>query len=104
MSRFVNALIELSDIERGRRVLYGRIKATVSYGRPGRLRHSAEKQLYLALKFDRDGNFENAEVSETEFSKEDAAQSTQPQISYPKRIEAHNKKSSRKGSPGDLVG
>lgn len=70
-TQYSNALIDLSDVDRAGKLLYGRISARVSYGRPGSLRHSIERQYYLAMKFDKDGNFENAEPSLTEFKTKD---------------------------------
>jgi hypothetical protein len=68
IAQFNNAVIELPKTMRKKKLLYGRISAEISYGRPGKLHYHAEHQYYLALMFDNDGNFQNAEVSTTEFS------------------------------------
>jgi hypothetical protein len=73
VAQFGSAMIELSDIERSNKILYGRLKAAVSYGRPGKLKHGKEQQVYLALKFDKDGNFEGVEQSVTEFAGPDTS-------------------------------
>ena len=69
-AQFTSALISLIGVERANQVLYGRINAEVTYGRPGKLRYPAERQWHMAIKFDKNGNFESAEPSLTEFAKE----------------------------------
>jgi len=69
-AQFGNSLIDLSSLERANQVIYGRIKASVMYGRPGRLNYPAVHQWYMAFKFDGDGNLATAEPSLTEFAKE----------------------------------
>lgn len=69
--QFTNAMINLADLERAGKILYGHISARISYGRPGNFRYSSERQWYLAIKFDKDGNFEGMEPSLTEFKTKD---------------------------------
>lgn len=64
--RFTNATIDFSAETLNNKVLIGKIKATISYGRPGKLHHSSDQQYWLAMKFDKDGQFVAAERSTTE--------------------------------------
>lgn len=68
-AQFMNALIKLSDLERANQTIYGHINASVTYGRPGRLKYPVEQQWYMAFKFDKAGNLVNAEPSLTSFVK-----------------------------------
>jgi hypothetical protein len=72
-AQFNNSLISLGDMDRAGKVLYGHINASVSYGRPGKLRHTITRHWYMALKFDKEGNFENAEPSLTALTKQNGA-------------------------------
>lgn len=63
---FTNSVIKLDGEELKNEKLISTIKAKISYGRPGQLKYSAEQSYWLALKFNKRGQFEMAEVSTTE--------------------------------------
>jgi hypothetical protein len=67
---FNNSMIDLSDIERANKLVYGRIYAVVSYGRKGNLRHQTERQWHLAIKFDENGALRTIEPNLNEFNNE----------------------------------
>lgn len=67
---FNNSVIELSDIDLSNKLIYGRISASVSYGRPGKLKHQAERLWNLAIKFDQNGAFRSIEPNLNEFNHE----------------------------------
>lgn len=66
VGQFNNAIIDLSAETLNNVGLIGKIKAAISYGRPGKLHHSADQQIWLAMKFDMHGQFVGAEPSVTE--------------------------------------
>lgn len=63
---FTNAIIDFSAETLNNVALIGKIKATISYGRPGKLHHSLDQQYWLAMGFDKNGQFVSAEQSITE--------------------------------------
>lgn len=65
--RFSNAIIDLSGETLKNTILIGKIKAAVSYGRPGKLKYSLQHQLWVAMKFNNDGQLVTAEPSVMEF-------------------------------------
>lgn len=71
--QFNNGMINLADLERANKLVHGRISASATYGRPGRLKYSLDQVWYMAFKFDKDGNLEGAEPSHTAFAKEEVA-------------------------------
>jgi hypothetical protein len=77
---FNNGMIDLSTLDRADLLIYGRISAAATYGRPGRLKYPVQGQWYMALKFDKDGNFQTAESSLTEFSKENSTNQGAPPL------------------------
>jgi hypothetical protein len=70
-ARFLNSMISLRGMQLAHQLRYGRIQARVSYGRPGKLKYVVEREWYLALRFDANGNFDSVEASNVEFAREE---------------------------------
>ena len=65
---FTGGLVDLSNVDLINASLLGKITGKILYGRPGKLNYQAEQTLWIAFKFDRHGQFLNAEPSVTEIT------------------------------------
>ena len=71
--QFTNSLIDLSKEDLASQTHIGKIKGVIRYGRPGKLKHSAEQSYWVAAKFDKNGQHVGFEVSATELLRQHVA-------------------------------